>query len=189
MTQTLGEEIIDWIETLRVPEGALVGQPLVLVDWQKRAILRIYDNPARTRRAIISVGRKSGKSALCACLMLAHLAGPVAVPNSQLFSTAQSRDQAALLYALAAKIVRMSRRLSNTVVCKDATKQLVSPTLGTAYRALSAEASSYCLDFLCENAAESTIARRNCSQIEAGEVVCGLLKHGLEQRSEAFLVR
>lgn len=26
MTQTLGEEIIGWIETLRVPEGALVGQ-------------------------------------------------------------------------------------------------------------------------------------------------------------------
>jgi phage terminase large subunit-like protein len=110
MTQTLGEEIIVWIETLRVPEGALVGQPLVLMDWQKREILRIYDNPAGTRRAIISVGRKSGKSSLCACLMLAHLAGPVAVPNSQLFSTAQSRDQAALLYALAAKIVRMSAR-------------------------------------------------------------------------------
>jgi hypothetical protein len=34
--------------------------------------------------------------------MLAHLAGPVAIPNSQLFSTVQSRDQAALLYALAA---------------------------------------------------------------------------------------
>src|SRR5262252_3191070 len=58
MTQTLGEEIIVRIETLRVPEAALVGQPLVLMDWQKREILRIYDNPAGTRRAIISVGRK-----------------------------------------------------------------------------------------------------------------------------------
>ena len=75
---TLGEEIIGWIETLRVPEGALVGQPLVLMDWQKREILRIYDNPAGTRRAIISVGRKSGKTTLAACLLLAHLAGPTA---------------------------------------------------------------------------------------------------------------
>jgi hypothetical protein len=33
---TLGQDIIAWIETLRVPEGALVGQPLVLMDWQKR---------------------------------------------------------------------------------------------------------------------------------------------------------
>jgi len=139
---TLGEEIIGWIETLRVPEGALVGQPLVLMEWQKREILRIYDNPAGTRRAIISVGRKSGKSSLCACLMLAHLAGPVAIPNSQLFSTAQSRDQAALLYSLAAKIIRMSPRLSDAVVCKDGIKQLVCPAKGTAYRALSAEAST-----------------------------------------------
>src|SRR5215831_5595116 len=142
MTQTLGEEIINWIETLRVPEGALCGQPLVLMDWQKREILRIYDNPAGTRRAIISVGRKSGKSSLCACLMLAHLAGPVAIPNSQLYSTAMSRDQASLLYALAAKIVRMSPRLSDAVVCKDGIKQLVCPAKGTTYRALSAEAST-----------------------------------------------
>jgi phage terminase large subunit-like protein len=142
MTQTLGEEIIAWIETLRVPEGALVGQPLVLMDWQKCEILRIYDNPAGTRRAIISVGRKSGKTTLAACLLLVHLAGPAAIPNSQLYSTAQSRDQAALLYALAAKIVRMSPRLSNAVVCKDATKVLVCPGKGTVYRALSAEAST-----------------------------------------------
>jgi hypothetical protein len=47
MMQTLGEEIIAWIETLRVPEGALVGQPLQLMEWQKREILRIYDNPRR----------------------------------------------------------------------------------------------------------------------------------------------
>ena len=142
MTQTLGEEIIAWIETLRVPEGALVGQPLVLMEWQKREILRIYNNSAGSRRAIISVGRKSGKTTLAAALLLAHLAGPTATPNSQLYSTAQSRDQAALLYQLAAKIVRMSPVLSNAVVCKDATKQLVCLGKGTAYRAVSAEAST-----------------------------------------------
>ena len=36
---TAGEEIIAWIEaTCRVPEGALVGQPIQLMDWQKDAI-------------------------------------------------------------------------------------------------------------------------------------------------------
>ena len=60
--QTLGEEIIVWIEsTCPVPEGALVGQSIALMPWQKREILRIYDNPATTRRAIISVGRKCGQ--------------------------------------------------------------------------------------------------------------------------------
>jgi phage terminase large subunit-like protein len=109
------------------------------MDWQKREILRIYDNPATTRRAIISVGRKSGKTCLAACLLLVHLAGPAAIPNSQLYSTAMSRDQAALLYALAAKIVRMSPALSATIICKDGIKQLVCPARGSAYRALSSE--------------------------------------------------
>jgi hypothetical protein len=45
--QAFGQEIIDWIEaTCRVPEGALVGQPFGLMDWQKREILKIYNNPA-----------------------------------------------------------------------------------------------------------------------------------------------
>jgi phage terminase large subunit-like protein len=94
--------------TCRVPEGVLIGQPIELMDWQKREILRIYDNPATTRRAIISVGRKLGKTTFAACLLLVHLVGPAAIPNSQLYSAAQSRDQAGLLFALAAKIIRMS---------------------------------------------------------------------------------
>src|SRR5262249_12906892 len=134
---------IAWIETTcRVPEGVLVGEPIRLMDWQKREILRIYDNVATTRRAIISVGRKSGKTCSAACLLLVHLAGPAAIPNSQLYSAAQSRDQAGLLFALAAKIVRMSPALSAAIVCKDGTKQLHCPGKGTLYRALSADAST-----------------------------------------------
>jgi phage terminase large subunit-like protein len=70
------------------------------------------------------------------------LVGPAAIPNSQLYSAAQSRDQAALLYALAAKITRMSSALSDAIICKDGVKQLVCPARGTVYRALSADAST-----------------------------------------------
>jgi phage terminase large subunit-like protein len=141
---TLGEEICNWIErTCCVPEGALIGQPIELMQWQRDAILKTYDNPhGTTRRCIISVGRKSGKTTFAACLLLAHLIGPAAVPNSQLYSTAASRDQAALLYSLAAKIVRMSPRLSDAITCRDGTKQLHCPGKGTLYRALSADAAT-----------------------------------------------
>jgi len=140
---TLGQEIIAWIETTcRVPEGILIGQPIELMDWQQDTVSKIYDNVHGTRRCIISVGRKSGKTTFAACLLLVHLAGPAAIPNSQLYSTAQSRDQAALLYALAAKIVRMSPSLSDAIVCKEGTKQLHCPAKGTLYRALSADAST-----------------------------------------------
>jgi phage terminase large subunit-like protein len=80
---SLGEEIISWIEAnCRVPEGALVGQPVVLMQWQRNAIIEIYDNRVPTQRAIISVGRKSGKTVTAAFLLL--------------YSTAQSRDQTSL---------------------------------------------------------------------------------------------
>src|SRR5262249_44251941 len=50
--------------------------------------------------------------------------------------------QAALLHQLAAKIIRLSPRLSDAVVCKDGTKQLHYSALGTVYRALSADAAT-----------------------------------------------
>jgi hypothetical protein len=51
--RTLGEEIIAWIESeCRVPEGALIGQPIQLMEWQRDAILKTYDNVHGTRRCI-----------------------------------------------------------------------------------------------------------------------------------------
>ena len=138
---TRGDRNIAWIEaTCRVPEGAHVGQPIVLREWQRDIIRGIYDSP--TRRAIVSFGRKNGKTSISAFLLLLHLCGPEARANSQLFSAAQSRDQAAILFSLAAKIVRMSPDLNAVVAVRDTAKQLYCQELGTLYRALSAEAST-----------------------------------------------
>jgi phage terminase large subunit-like protein len=136
-------DIIDFIqEKCFVPEGKLMGTKFVLASWQKAEIRRIYNNPAGTRRAILSFGRKNGKTALAALLLLAHLIGPMAVANSQLYSAAQSRDQASLIFNLAAKIVRMSPELRDFVYIKDSTKELYCLKLGTKYRALSADATT-----------------------------------------------
>ena len=45
---TLGGQVIGFIECLKVPEGALVGQLIKLDDFQKKFILDIYDNPRGT---------------------------------------------------------------------------------------------------------------------------------------------
>jgi len=145
--QTRGERNIAWIEEwCRVPEGSLVGQKVSLRPWQKKAICRIYDNKHGTRRAILSFGRKNGKTALAAFLLLLHLCGDEHRPNSQLFSAAQSRDQAALLFGLAAKVVRLNPHLDagqgGCIIIRDTAKQLYCPPLGTLYRALSADAST-----------------------------------------------
>ena len=138
-------DVIKFIETcLYIPEGKLVGQPLLLQDWQKEFLQLVYDNPHGTRRAILSMPRKSGKTALSAALLLAHLCGPPAHnrPNSQLFSAAQSRDQAGLIFALASKMVRMNKDLASAVTVKETAKELHCGELGTKYKALSAEAST-----------------------------------------------
>lgn len=138
---TRGERNIKWIEThCYIPEGKHVGKPVRLTDEQKKWIRSIYDTPTRT--FILSVGRKNAKTALSAFLLLLHLCGPEYRENGQLYSAAQSRDQAAILFALAAKIVRLSPELSSVVTIRDTAKQLLCHELGTIYRALSAEAST-----------------------------------------------
>lgn len=137
---TRGGRNAAWIEQhCRVPEGRHVGKPVTLTAQQREWLTAIYDSPTRT--FILSMGRKNGKTAFSAFLLLLHLCGPEAKKNSQLFSAAQSRDQAAILFALAAKMVRMSP-LREYVVVRDTAKQLACPELGTLYRALSADAST-----------------------------------------------
>lgn len=132
---------IRWIEKhCRVPDGKLVGQPVTLTKKQRQWMVRIYDSP--TRVFILSLARKNGKTAFIAFLLLLHLVGPEAKPNSQLYSTALSRDQAAIVFSLAAKVVRMSPDLAHYVNIRDTAKQLLCPELGTIYHALSADAST-----------------------------------------------
>ncbi len=138
-----GKRNIAWIERYcRVPEGKFVGKPVKLRPWQRKEIIKIYDNPAGTRLAILSFGRKNGKTALSAFLLLLHLCGPEAIRNSQLLSAAQSRDQAALLFSLAAKCARLSPALAEVLNIRDTAKEILCGELGTLYKALSAEAST-----------------------------------------------
>jgi phage terminase large subunit-like protein len=135
--------VIEFIEGhMKIPEGRDVGKPVVLREWQKENIRRIYNNPHGTRRAIVSFGRKNAKTTLAAFLLLVHLCGPERKLNSQLNSAAQSRDQAAILFALAAKIVRLSPTLNSVITIRDTVKEIFCPELGTLYKALSAEAST-----------------------------------------------
>lgn len=134
---------IEWIQTYCViPEGKDVGKPVILRPWQQDEIRKIYDNPYGTRMAVVSFGKKNAKTTLSAFLLLLHLSGPEAIKNSQLVSTAQSRDQAAVLFELAAKIVRMSAILSGLIDARYTQKQLYDKEFGTLYRALSADAST-----------------------------------------------
>lgn len=137
------DDNIRWIEEhCRVPEGRFVGKRLVVAEFMRDDLRAIYDNPNGTRRAILCRGRKNAKTVEAALIVLLHLCGPEARPNSHLHSAAQSRDQAAILFGLAAKMVRMSPEMHAVVQIRDTGKELLCPELGTHYKALSAEAST-----------------------------------------------
>ena len=139
--ETRGARVTRFIEThLRVPEGALVGRPVRLAEFQKRFISDVYDNPAGTRRAYLSMARKNAKTALVAFLVLAHLVGPEAKLNSQIVSGGLTRSQAALVFDLAVKCVRLNPKLARLVHIVDSLKRMRGLALSTEYRALSAQA-------------------------------------------------
>ena len=81
------ERVISFIQRFCLtPDGAHVGKPMVLAEFQKQFIRDVYSNPAGTRRAILACARKNGKSGLISALILVHLVGPEAKQNAQLIS-------------------------------------------------------------------------------------------------------
>jgi phage terminase large subunit-like protein len=137
---TRGERVCEFIESYCVtPEGQHIGKPMKLEPFQKRFILEIYDNPYKTHTAYLSIARKNGKTGLIAAILLAHLAGPEAVQNSQIISGARSKDQAAVVFELARKMVDMSPALSQVVRVQPSGKRLIGLNRNVLYRALAAE--------------------------------------------------
>ena len=131
----------DWIETYcRIPEGPKVGEPARLTKEQFEWMELLYDSP--TRMMILSMPRKNGKTAFVAFLLLLHLIGPEAKHNSQLYSAAQARDQAAIVFNYAAKSIRLSPELNQYAGIRDSAKEIYCPELGTLYKALSKESST-----------------------------------------------
>lgn len=138
--QSRGDRVIAFIERFcLVPEGEHVGKPLKLAPFQKKFIKAVYNNKHGTRRAYLSIARKNGKSGIVAGILLAHLVGPEAQLNSQIVSGAMSRDQAALVFNLAAKMVQLSPQLSGIVRIVPSGKRLIGLPLNVEYRALAAD--------------------------------------------------
>jgi phage terminase large subunit-like protein len=138
--ETRGERIIRFItEYCVTPEGEHVGKPFVLADFQKKFILDVYDNKEGTRRAYLSIARKNGKSGLIAALLLAHIIGPERVLNSQIVSGARSRDQAALVYHLAEKMLNLQPKFAGLYRLVPSGKRIIGLKANVEYKALSAD--------------------------------------------------
>ena len=121
------------------------GEPIRLRPWQVKFLRDVYGpvNPAsltrRVRRAVLSIARKNGKTLLAAALVLAHLVGPEAVMNGEIYSAANDREQAAQVFKCAKQIVEAEPELLALLKVVPSTKSIVCLHNGSFYRALSSE--------------------------------------------------
>jgi len=138
------QNVIDFIETLRIPEGMYAGEPFRLRDFQKKIIFKVYSEVDErgllvTRKAILSVGKKNGKTPLAATLGLVHLCGPEAKRNQQLYSAAFEREQASITFRYMRQMIEMDDELSERLNIKTSVKEIEDPISGSLFKALSRE--------------------------------------------------
>lgn len=128
----------------KIPEGpkGTVGQPIVLAEFQEDFFYAVYDNEVHTATAILSMGRKNGKTATIAGLVIVHIAGPEAIQNSRISSGARSKKQAAEVYNYASKMVALSPTLRDIIKPVPSSKKLIGLLMNVEYEALAAEGST-----------------------------------------------
>ena len=136
--------MIRFIERLTIPSGTGQGKPFKLEPFQRAFIKDIYEPHTGTRRtvrrAILSMARKNGKTALIAAIVLAHLVGPEATVHGEIYSAANDRDQASIVFKFAKQIVDLEPDLAAELDMIPSTKTMVARRTGSVYRAISAEA-------------------------------------------------
>jgi phage terminase large subunit-like protein len=146
----MGERAIAFIEKLKITIGDDAGKPFKLRPWQK-SFIRDVLNPVgesgkrRVRRAVLSIARKNGKTELAAALILVFLIGPAAEVNGEIYSAANDREQASIVFNAVARMVEASPVLSRHLKVIPSTKVIYVKTsgikaAGSKFRALSAEA-------------------------------------------------
>jgi len=138
---TRAERVMAFAEHfLKVPGGMKAGQPLRLELFQEAFLYSVFDNPAGTHEAVLSVARRNSKTFINAIILLAYLVGPLARENSVVASAANSRDQAALIAREMMNMIFMSEVLNEQTRVVPSSKHIRGLKKNTEYFAMSADA-------------------------------------------------
>lgn len=131
-------------------KGRYSRTPFVLTDWQRDDIIRPMfgttvwseeqqDYVRRYRIAWIEIARKNGKTELLAAIMLYLLVGDKE-ESAELYGVARDRDQAALAFDVAARMVQLSPILSHRLQIKAHNKRILDPKTSSFYTVIAADA-------------------------------------------------
>jgi phage terminase large subunit-like protein len=134
-----------FINNLTHAKGEAAGEPFRLRGWQKRIVQQVFkrrkDGFRQYRTALLMLPRKNGKSELAAAIALYGLLADGEV-GAEVYSAAADKDQAGLVFGVAAQMVRNDPELERQVEIIDSQKRIVHRKSGSFYRAISAEAYS-----------------------------------------------
>ena len=137
---------VNFIECLAHTKGTWAGKPFELIDWQERIIRDLFGvlKPNGYRQfntAYIEIPKKNGKSELAAAVALLLTCGD-GEERAEVYGCAADRQQAAIVFDVAADMVRMCPALNKRVKILTSQKRIVYVPTNSFYQVLSAEAYS-----------------------------------------------
>ena len=140
------ERAVLFINNLKHCKGEWAGQTFNMMPWQQEIVEKLFGilNPDGTRQyrtCYIELPRKNGKSTLAAAIALYLLFADEEI-GAQVYSAANDRNQAALVFNDAAAMVRQALALVKRSKIVDSQKRIVYYAQNSFYSAISAEAYS-----------------------------------------------
>lgn len=146
MSETMASRKVRLINQLTHTKGPFAGQPFHLRRWQERDIIRpLFKTDKAGRRVyrtcLLMMPRKNGKTELAAALAIDGLLFDYEM-GGEIYSAAADKDQASLVFNVAAQMLRNDPELYAQVEILDSQRRIVHRKSGSFYRAISAEAYS-----------------------------------------------
>src|SRR5580765_4471151 len=141
---TRAEKVIAFVEELTITAGPDVGKKLVMREWERDFIREVYavnkkgHRPVRT--AVLSMGRKNGKTQIAAALALCHLCGPEAEPRGEVYACANDRFQASKIFNEMNAMISQNRWLFERTNVSRFTKEIEDLENRSNYYTLTKEA-------------------------------------------------
>ena len=142
----LADYAVNFIECLCHTKGTWAGKPFELIDWQEQIIRDIFGTikPNGYRQfttAYVEIPKKMGKSELAAAVALLLTCGD-GEERAEVYGCAADRQQATIVFDVAADMVRMCPALNRRVKILASQKRIVYQPTNSFYQVLSAEAYS-----------------------------------------------
>lgn len=145
-SKELADYAVSFIECLTHTKGTWAGKPFKLLAWQEQIIRDLFGvvKPNGYRQfntAYIEIPKKMGKSELAAAVALLLCCGDNE-ERAEVYGCAADRQQATIVFDVAADMVRMCPALNRRVKILASQKRIIFLPTNSFYQVLSAEAYS-----------------------------------------------